>query len=120
MWSSLITGQYTHYTNVCPFEVVDGFKPRTPIDLLSLPLQQQVNLDATKRSDFIKKLHEDTRKNIEKKICMIRETSKQGQEEDCVPVRRLCRCIYTRISSETNARVCYHLEEMVLSGYLRR
>jgi hypothetical protein len=41
-------------TNLCPFEVVYGFKPHTPLDLLSLPLQDQVNLYATKWSEFIK------------------------------------------------------------------
>jgi hypothetical protein len=65
-------------TNFCPFEVVYSFKPHTRIDLLPLPLQKSVNLDATKMSEFIKKLHENTRKIIEKKICTIRETSKQG------------------------------------------
>jgi hypothetical protein len=81
-------------TNVCRFEVVYGFKPHTPIYLLSLPLQQQVNLDATKRPDFIKKLHEDTRKNIEKKSA--------------------------QYAKQANTRVSYHLEEMVLLGYLTR
>jgi hypothetical protein len=108
-------------TNVCPFEVVYGFKPHTPIDLLSLPLKQQVNLDATKRSDFIKKLHEDTRKNIEKKICTIRKTRKQGQEKRlCSSQETMCGCIYARITSQTNVRVSYHLKEMALSGYFRR
>jgi hypothetical protein len=68
-------------TNVCPFEVVYGFKPHTPIDILSLPLQQQVNLDATKRSDFIKKLHEDTRKNIEKKSAQYLKQANKGRKK---------------------------------------
>jgi hypothetical protein len=68
-------------TNVCPFEVVFGFEPHTPIDLLSLPLQQQVNLDATKRSNFIKKLHEDTRKNIEKKIAQYVKQANKGRKK---------------------------------------
>jgi hypothetical protein len=35
-------------TNFCPFEIVYGFKPHTPMDLLPFPLQEQVNMDAAK------------------------------------------------------------------------
>jgi len=54
-------------TNFCPFEIVYGFKPHTPMDLLPLPLHEEVNFDAAKRAKFIKKLHDDKRRNIEKK-----------------------------------------------------
>jgi hypothetical protein len=52
--------QYT--TNKCPFEVVYGFKPLAPIDLLLLPLQEQANMDASKHAEYIKKIHEKTKK----------------------------------------------------------
>ena len=45
-------------TKFCPFEIVYGFKPAAPIDLLPLPLQERTNLDASKRADFVKKLNE--------------------------------------------------------------
>jgi len=47
-------------TNLCPFEIVYGFKPHTSMDLLPLPLQDRVDLDAAKRSELIKKLHAET------------------------------------------------------------
>jgi len=47
-------------TNFCPFEIIYGFKPHTPMDLLPLPLQDRVDLDAAKRSELIKKLHAET------------------------------------------------------------
>ena len=47
-------------TNFCPFEIVYGFKPHTHMDLLPLPLQDRVDLDAAKRSELIKKLHAET------------------------------------------------------------
>lgn len=53
-------------TNMCPFEVVYGFKPLTPIDLLPLPLQERSNMDASKRAAYVKKIHEKTREEIEK------------------------------------------------------
>jgi hypothetical protein len=98
---------------------VYGFKPHTPMDLLSLPLQEQVNLDATKRSDFIKRLHTETRKNIEKKSAQYAKQAK---------VRRrlhfsqeiLYGCIYARIAFPNNVRVSYLLEVMVRSRFSKR
>jgi transposase InsO family protein len=53
-------------TKLSPFMVVYGFNPRAPIDLLPLPPSEIVNLDATQRSEFIFKLHETTKLQIEK------------------------------------------------------
>ncbi|KAK1607876.1 hypothetical protein QYE76_031549 [Lolium multiflorum] len=44
-----------------PFMVVYGFEPPTAIDLLPLPLHEQVNMNIDKRAQYMKKLHEDTR-----------------------------------------------------------
>jgi hypothetical protein len=54
-------------TQLCPFEVVYGFKPITPLDLLPLPIQKQVNMEASKRADFVRKIHVKTKEAIEKK-----------------------------------------------------
>jgi hypothetical protein len=53
-------------TKLCLFEFVYGFKPIAPIDLLPLPLQERTNLDASKRAEFVKKLHEKAKEKIEK------------------------------------------------------
>ena len=53
-------------TKFCPFEIVYGFKPTAPIDLLPLPLQEHANMDANNRAVFVKKLHEKAKENIEK------------------------------------------------------
>jgi hypothetical protein len=53
-------------TKFCPFEIVYGFKSTAPIDLLSLPMHERVNFDASKRAELIKNLHEKARANIEK------------------------------------------------------
>jgi hypothetical protein len=37
-------------TNLCLFEIVYGFKPIAPIDLLPLPLQERTNMEASKRA----------------------------------------------------------------------
>ena len=53
-------------TKVSPFQVVYGFNPRAPIDLLPLPTTERIHSDARERVDFIRKLHETTKANIER------------------------------------------------------
>nr|ADB85340.1 putative retrotransposon protein [Phyllostachys edulis] len=48
-------------TQLCPFDVVYGFKPITQLHLLPLPLQERANMEASTRVDFLKKLHEKTK-----------------------------------------------------------
>ena len=52
-------------TKMCLFEIVYGFVPRAPIDLLPLPTSVQHNLDATQRAEMILNLHKTTKDNIE-------------------------------------------------------
>jgi hypothetical protein len=51
---------------VSPFQIVYDFNPRAPIDLLPLPLSEMTCFDASQRSEFILKMHETTKLNIEK------------------------------------------------------
>ena len=53
-------------TKMCPFEIVYGFLPRAPIDLLPLPSSEKVNFDAKQRAKLILKMHELTKENIER------------------------------------------------------
>jgi hypothetical protein len=52
-------------TKLSSFRVVYDFNTRAPIDLLPLTTSKIVNLDATRRSEFILKLHETTKLQIE-------------------------------------------------------
>ncbi|KAK1682570.1 hypothetical protein QYE76_043418 [Lolium multiflorum] len=54
-------------TELCPFKVVYGFKPITPLDLFPLPIHERVNMEASKRADFVRKIHVKTKELIEKK-----------------------------------------------------
>ena len=54
----------THHS---PFQVVYGFNPIAPLDLLPLPLQEHANMEASKRAEVIQKLHLKTKEAIEKK-----------------------------------------------------
>ena len=53
-------------TKMCPFEIVYGFVPRAPIDLLPLPTTVHHNFDATQHAEMILKLHKTTKENIER------------------------------------------------------
>ncbi|WVZ58347.1 hypothetical protein U9M48_008626 [Paspalum notatum var. saurae] len=68
-------------TKVSPFQVVYGFNPRAPIDLLPLPTSERVHHDAKKRADFILKLHKTTKDNIEKINEKYRDAGNKGRKE---------------------------------------
>ena len=66
-------------TKVSPFQVVYGFNPHAPIDLLSLPTTERVHSHAKERADFILKLHASTKENIEKMTEKYRIAGSQGR-----------------------------------------
>src|SRR5437868_3847853 len=68
-------------TKVSPFQVVYGFNPRAPIDLLPLPPSETINLDASQCSEFIVKMHETTKLNIEKMNEIYRIAGNKGRKE---------------------------------------
>jgi hypothetical protein len=53
-------------TKMCPLEIVYGFLPRAPIDLMSLPSSEKLNFDATQRAELMLELDETTKENIER------------------------------------------------------
>ena len=55
-------------TGKSPFEVVYVFNPLSPLDILPLPLQERVNMDASARASYIKRMHEDTRSTMERQV----------------------------------------------------
>jgi hypothetical protein len=64
-----------------PFQVVYGFNPRAPIDLLPLLPSETTSFDASQRSKFILKMHETTKLNIEKMNEKYRITGSKGWKE---------------------------------------
>jgi hypothetical protein len=68
-------------TKLSPFMVVYDFNPHAPIDLLPLPTSEIVNLDATQCSEFILKLHETTKLQIEKMNEKYRIAASKGSKE---------------------------------------
>jgi hypothetical protein len=68
-------------TNVNPFQVVYGFNPRAPIDLLLLPPSETTCFDASQRSEFILKMHETTKLNIKKMNEKYHIATSKGRKE---------------------------------------
>ena len=54
-------------TNCSPFEVVYGFNPLTPMNLIPLPINEQGSLDGKKKVENVKEIHERVKQQIEKK-----------------------------------------------------
>jgi translation initiation factor IF-1 len=68
-------------TKVSPFQVVYGFHPRAPIDLLALPSSEMTCFDASQQTEFILKMHETTKLNIEKMNEKYRIAASKGRKE---------------------------------------
>ena len=54
-------------TSYSPFEIVYGFNPLTPLDLLPLPVEERRSLDGKRKAEFVRGLHEKVRLQIEAK-----------------------------------------------------
>ena len=67
-------------TKMCPFEVVYGFLPRAPIDLLPLPSSEKVNFDAKQHDELILETHELTKENIERMNAKYKVAGDKGRK----------------------------------------
>jgi hypothetical protein len=54
-------------TDFSPFEIIYGFNPLTPMDLISLPFEENVSLDGEKKAKMVRQFHERILLQIEKK-----------------------------------------------------
>jgi hypothetical protein len=68
-------------TKFSPFEIAYGFNPTAPIDLLLLPVLEGVNFDASKRVEYINKLHDQARTNIEKMTKLYEKRANKGRKK---------------------------------------
>jgi hypothetical protein len=54
-------------TDYSPFEIVYGFNPLTPLDLIPFPVDEKVSLDGNQKAQVVKDLHAKIQQQIEKK-----------------------------------------------------
>lgn len=68
-------------TKFSPFEIVYGFNPLTPLDLLPLPVEAHASLDGKKKAEFVKQLHEKVRQHIEKRTEQYAAQANKGRKK---------------------------------------
>jgi len=54
-------------TKFSPFEIIYGCNPWTPLDLLSLPVDERVSFDGSRKAHVVKYLHTKVQQHIKKK-----------------------------------------------------
>ncbi|CAL9222690.1 unnamed protein product, partial [Arabidopsis halleri] len=64
-----------------PFQIVYGFNPTTPLDLMPLPLNERVSLDGKKKAELVQQIHEQARKNIEEKTKQYTKHANKNRKE---------------------------------------
>lgn len=65
----------------CPFEVVYGFKPLTPLDLAPLPPGSRTDQDGKRKAELVQKLHQTVKENLEKKTEKYKQRMDQNRKE---------------------------------------
>nr|KYP42079.1 Transposon Ty3-I Gag-Pol polyprotein [Cajanus cajan] len=69
-------------TNMSPFEIVYGFNPLTPLDLLPLPdVASFIHKEGTSRAEFVKKLPERVRNHIQSQTEKYTKYNNKGRKE---------------------------------------
>ena len=69
-------------TKQSPFEVVYGFNPLTPLDLIPLPLETYfMHKEKVSRLEFVQKLHEMVNNQIENQIKVYEAKGNRGRKE---------------------------------------
>jgi hypothetical protein len=63
-----------------PFEVVYGFNPCVPIDLVHIPIDEITSMDGIRKAELMKKLHEQVRLYIEDKTTKYTKQANKGQK----------------------------------------
>jgi hypothetical protein len=66
-------------TSYSPFEIVYGFNPLTPLDLMPLPIDGRSSLDRQKKAELVKSLHERVRLQIAQKNERVASQANKGR-----------------------------------------
>ena len=70
-----------HSTTHCsPFEIVYGFNPLTPIDLLPLPPNNFMSVDTNSKANLVKKLHKQVKERIKKQNAKVALRVNKGRK----------------------------------------
>ena len=67
-------------TDNSPFEIIYGFNPLTPLDLIPLPVDERVSFDGNQKAQVVKDLYAKIRQQIEKKNEQYANKANRGQK----------------------------------------
>jgi hypothetical protein len=64
-----------------PFEIVYGFNPQSPLDLISLPLEVKCSTDGKAKAEQVRRIHAKAKENIEKRTEQYQKHANKGRKE---------------------------------------
>jgi len=64
-----------------PFEIVYGFNPISPLDLIPLPECERVSMDGKKKAEMVQQIHEQAKRNLEEKTKQYAKQANKGRRE---------------------------------------
>ncbi|KAG7572494.1 Integrase catalytic core [Arabidopsis suecica] len=64
-----------------PFQIVYGFNPISPLDLIPLPVSERASLDGKEKADIVQQIHEQARTNIEEKTKQYVKQANKGRRK---------------------------------------
>ncbi|KAL4340311.1 hypothetical protein GQ457_08G031810 [Hibiscus cannabinus] len=65
-------------TNMSPFEVVYGYNPTTPLDMLPLPFEHVLNRDGQSKAEFVQRMHQQVKENLERRTRQYETQANKG------------------------------------------
>jgi len=68
-------------TKFSPFEIVYGFKPTSPLDLMPLPLSERSSLDGKKKADLVQQVHKEAKENLKARTKQYEKYANKGRKE---------------------------------------
>jgi len=67
-------------TKFSPFEVMYGFNPCVPIDLVPIPIDERTSMNGVKKAEMMKNLYEQVRSHIEEKMAKYVKHANKGRK----------------------------------------
>ncbi|KAF7832500.1 hypothetical protein G2W53_014833 [Senna tora] len=67
-------------TKFSPFEIVYGFNPLTPLDLMPLPVNEIASLDGKRKPELVRKIHEEARLHVLEKNKQAAKHANKGRK----------------------------------------
>ncbi|XP_042415186.1 uncharacterized protein LOC122004349 [Zingiber officinale] len=67
-------------TKYSPFEIVYGFNPLTPLDLIPLPMDEIASLEGQAKADLVKRIHDKARQHMLRRNEQISTRANKGQK----------------------------------------